>query len=82
MLLDDMNAKGMDSKLLLLDAHPNIEIRVYNPFRNRDGIGRIVELAQRFFSVNHPMHNKALALIHICARSKFRHVGRAQARRS
>ena len=59
MLLDDMNAKGMDSKLLLLDAHPNIEIRVYNPFRNRNGIGRMVELAQRFFSVNHRMHNKA-----------------------
>lgn len=58
-LLDDMNAKGMDSKLLLLDAHPNIEIRLYNPFRNRNGAGRIVELAQRFFSVNHRMHNKA-----------------------
>ena len=38
MLLDDMNAKGMDSKLLLLDAHPNIEIRLYNPFRNRTGL--------------------------------------------
>lgn len=59
MLLDDMNAKGMDSKLLLLDAHPNIEIRLYNPFRNRTGLARIVELAQRFFSVNHRMHNKA-----------------------
>lgn len=59
MLLDDMNAKGMDSKLLLLDAHPNIEIRLYNPFRNRTGLARVVELAQRFFSVNHRMHNKA-----------------------
>lgn len=58
-LLDDMNARDMDSKLLLLDAHPNIEIRLYNPFRNRTGIARIVELAQRFFSVNHRMHNKA-----------------------
>ena len=59
MLLDDMNAKGMDSKLLLLDGHPNIEIRLYNPFRNRTGLARVVELAQRFFSVNHRMHNKA-----------------------
>lgn len=59
MLLDDMNAKGMDSKLLLLDAHPNIEIRLYNPFRNRTGLARVVELAQRFVSVNHRMHNKA-----------------------
>ena len=58
-LLDDMNAKGMDSKLLLLDGHPNIEIRLYNPFRNRTGIGRLLELVQRGFSLNHRMHNKA-----------------------
>ena len=59
MLLDDMNAEGMDSKLLLLDSHPNIELRLYNPFRNRTGPARIVELIQRVFSVNHRMHNKA-----------------------
>jgi cardiolipin synthase C len=59
MLLDDMNAEGMDSKLLLLDGHPNVEIRLYNPFRNRTGPARIVELIQRAFSVNHRMHNKA-----------------------
>lgn len=59
MLLDDMNAEGMDSKLLLLDAHPNIEIRLYNPFRNRTGPARAIELVQRIFSVNHRMHNKA-----------------------
>ena len=59
MLLDDMNAEGMDSKLLLLDGHPNVEIRLYNPFRNRTGPARIVEMIQRVFSVNHRMHNKA-----------------------
>lgn len=59
MLLDDMNAEGMDSKLLLLNSHPNIELRLYNPFRNRTGPARIIELIQRIFSVNHRMHNKA-----------------------
>ncbi len=59
MLLDDMNSEGMDSKLLLLDGHPNIELRLYNPFRNRTGPARIIELIQRIFSVNHRMHNKA-----------------------
>jgi putative cardiolipin synthase len=59
MLLDDMNAQGMDSKLLLLDTHPNIEIRLYNPFRNREGLGRLFEMVQRIVSVNHRMHNKA-----------------------
>lgn len=59
LLLDDMNAKDLDGKLLLLDGHPNVEIRLYNPFRNRTGLARVVELAQRFVSVNHRMHNKA-----------------------
>lgn len=59
MLLDDMNAEGLDPGLLALDAHPNIEIRLYNPFRNRGGVMRVYELVQRIVSVNHRMHNKA-----------------------
>jgi putative cardiolipin synthase len=58
-LIDDINTKGLDPALLALDAHPRIEIRLYNPFRNRHGVGRALELVQRFFSVNHRMHNKA-----------------------
>ncbi|QNP40506.1 phospholipase D family protein [Lysobacter solisilvae (ex Woo and Kim 2020)] len=59
MLLDDMNAEGLDPGLLALDAHPNLEIRLYNPFRNRGGMKRVYELVQRVVSVNHRMHNKA-----------------------
>ena len=59
MLLDDMNAEGLDPQLMALDAHPNIELRLYNPFRNRQGLARVLELVQRVFSVNHRMHNKA-----------------------
>ncbi|MBN7831949.1 phospholipase D family protein [Stenotrophomonas maltophilia] len=58
-LLDDMNAKDKDALMMALDRHPNIEIRLYNPFRNRTGILRVVEMVQRFFSVNHRMHNKS-----------------------
>lgn len=58
-LLDDINAVGKDTGLLALDAHPDIEVRVYNPFRNRDGIARLLEMVQRLFSLNHRMHNKA-----------------------
>jgi putative cardiolipin synthase len=58
-LLDDINTKGLDPALLALDAHPNIEVRLYNPFRNRSGVWRLLEMVQRFFSVNHRMHNKA-----------------------
>src|SRR5690606_27030481 len=59
MLLDDINTSGKDASLLALDAHPNIEIRVYNPFRNREGLGRLVEMVQRMFSITYRMHNKA-----------------------
>lgn len=59
MLLDDINAHGLDPALMALDAHPNIEIRLYNPFRNRAGLWRLVEMVQRVFSINHRMHNKA-----------------------
>ena len=59
LLLDDLNAQGLDPKWLALDAHPLIEIRLYNPFRNRGGIRRLVEMVQRVFSINHRMHNKA-----------------------
>jgi putative cardiolipin synthase len=57
-LLDDMNAEGLDPQWMRLDAHPNIELRLYNPFRNRSGLERGLELVQRVFSVNHRMHNK------------------------
>ena len=59
MLLDDMNAHGLDQQLLALDAHPNIEIRLYNPFRNRTGVRRLLETLVRVFRVDHRMHNKA-----------------------
>jgi len=59
LLLDDINTKGLDPALLALDAHPNIEVRLYNPFRNRSGLWRLLEMVQRFFSINHRMHNKA-----------------------
>lgn len=58
-LLDDMNAQDKDALMMALDRHPNIEIRLYNPFRNRNGLWRLVEMVQRFFSVNHRMHNKS-----------------------
>lgn len=59
MLLDDMNQHGLDRQMLALDAHPNIEIRLYNPFRNRRGPRRLVEMLIRALRVNHRMHNKA-----------------------
>ena len=59
LLLDDINTSGKDAALLALDSHHNIEIRVYNPFRNRSGVARVLEMVQRAVSINYRMHNKA-----------------------
>src|SRR4029079_9835907 len=37
-LLDDITTKGHDPGLAALDAHPNIEVRIFNPFAR--GVGR------------------------------------------
>jgi len=60
LLIDDINTRGNDSIYLELDAHPNIEVRLFNPSRNRsNGIRRGLELALRAFQVTRRMHNKA-----------------------
>lgn len=60
LLIDDINARGNDSIYLSLDAHPKIEVRLFNPSRNRsNGIRRGLELALRAFRVTRRMHNKA-----------------------
>jgi putative cardiolipin synthase len=42
-----------------LDAHPNIEIRIFNPWASR-GVGRAFESVGRMKKLNHRMHNKLL----------------------
>lgn len=60
LLLDDINAHGSDRVYRALTTHPNIDIRLFNPSRNREGsLGRAVEMALRAFRVTRRMHNKA-----------------------
>lgn len=60
LLLDDMDARSRDGVLMALDQHPDIEIRLFNPFATRTGMLRTVrELFSRGSRLNHRMHNKA-----------------------
>nr|WP_041595283.1 phospholipase D family protein [Halorhodospira halophila] len=60
LLLDDMDVRGNDRPLAALDAHPNAEVRLFNPYRARSGALRAgVELLLRASDLNHRMHNKA-----------------------
>lgn len=59
-LLDDMDARPRDLVLEALDAHPSIEVRIFNPFRTRSGLLKtIAEVSQRGRRLNHRMHNKS-----------------------
>lgn len=58
LLLDDLDTAGKDEMLRAVDAHPNIEIRLFNPFVHRDS--RFIDFVTDMQRVNHRMHNKAL----------------------
>jgi cardiolipin synthase C len=57
LLLDDNNTSGLDTMLAALASHPNIEIRLFNPFaiRNPRWIGYLTDFAR----LNRRMHNKS-----------------------
>jgi cardiolipin synthase C len=60
LLIDDNNTTGMDPLLVMLDNHPNIEIRLTNPFVQRDM--RLVGYASDFLRLNRRMHNKSFTV--------------------
>lgn len=60
LLLDDLHTSGQDLLLLGLAAHPNVEVRLFNPFASRQGglIRRFAASLPEFERLNHRMHNK------------------------
>ncbi len=60
LLLDDLYTGGKDPLLLGLAAHPNVEVRLFNPFMVRyDSVGaRVAASLFDFGRLNHRMHNK------------------------
>ncbi|WP_022704987.1 phospholipase D family protein [Pseudorhodobacter ferrugineus] len=60
LLLDDSGTTGLDPELAALNAHPNIEVRLYNPFNLRR-FKRLSHLFD-FFRLNRRMHNKSFTV--------------------
>ncbi|MFS6938227.1 phospholipase D family protein [Neisseria animaloris] len=58
LLLDDNNTNGLDNVLTALNSHPNIEIRLFNPFLSRKW--RALGYLTDFPRLNRRMHNKSL----------------------
>jgi len=57
LLLDDQNTSGLDPTLAALDSHPNIDVRLFNPFASRTF--RIGDYTHSFARLNRRMHNKS-----------------------
>jgi len=60
LLVDDMGQEGKDLGAAALDSHPNIEVRLFNPFSRKTG--RILQLITRMGSVTRRMHNKSFTV--------------------
>jgi len=59
LLVDDMDARDRSASFAALAAHPNIDVRVFNPFASRRGtLSMVSEVARNFRRINRRMHNK------------------------
>jgi cardiolipin synthase C len=61
LLIDDLYTGGMDDLLTGFAAHPNVEVRLFNPFccaRGSGQAGRFAAATGDWARVNHRMHNK------------------------
>lgn len=58
-LVDDLDARAKNDGFAALDAHPNIEVRLFNPMASRHGtLSKAGEFSTGFDRLNHRMHNK------------------------
>lgn len=60
LLIDDNGTSGLDGKLALLNAEPNVEVRLFNPFpfRTLKPLGFLTD----FSRLNRRMHNKSFTV--------------------
>jgi putative cardiolipin synthase len=83
MLVDDLNTLFSDAGTLAqrdevaawLDAHPNLELRLFNPWVRREISGRIGEGISEFKRINQRMHNKAMIVDNRAAILGGRNIG-------
>lgn len=60
LLLDDIDTGGYEAGMVGLDAHPNVQLRLFNPFVNRRF--RTLNLLSETRRLNHRMHNKSMTV--------------------
>ena len=73
LLVDDMDLDGRDLGTAVLDSHPNVEVRLFNPFSRNSR--RSIQLVTCFGSVTRRMHNKPFTVDNQAAILGGRNIG-------
>jgi len=60
LLIDDIDQGGRDEGTAVLDAHPNIEVRIFNPFARN--VGRTGQFVTGFGKQTRRAHNKSFTV--------------------
>ena len=58
LLIDDLLTVGLDQAIYELQQHPNIELRLFNPWKKRGTLSRAGEMIAQMERLNTRMHNK------------------------
>jgi cardiolipin synthase C len=76
-LVDDGDTVAGDEQISALDAHPNIEIRIFNPFvyRGHSHLRRTIEFLFNSSRLDYRMHNKLLIVDNAAALIGGRNIG-------
>jgi putative cardiolipin synthase len=76
-LVDDGDTVAGDEQIIALDAHPNIEIRIFNPFvyRGHNKLRRTWEFLLHASRLDYRMHNKLLVVDDAVALIGGRNIG-------
>jgi putative cardiolipin synthase len=76
-LVDDGETIAGDEQLVALDAHPQIEVRIFNPFayRGHSMLGRAVEFMFSGSRLDYRMHNKLMVVDNAIALIGGRNIG-------
>ncbi|RYU71162.1 phospholipase D family protein [Aliivibrio finisterrensis] len=61
-MLDDINLNEREDLLVALNAHPQVDIRVFNPIPTRRGVTKWVNFLGDFSRLNRRMHNKSFTV--------------------
>ncbi|MFV2005129.1 MAG: phospholipase D-like domain-containing protein, partial [Gammaproteobacteria bacterium] len=74
-LVDDMDMEDRDHGILAIDKHPNIEIRIFNPFDRN--LSRVPQFVTGLGTLTRRMHNKSFTADNVATILGGRNIGNA-----